>query len=547
MPSIAPSPADSAALGTTPHLSARRSTWPLALTLTPALKWTSLAIIVFVAAFLRLHDVATKSFWLDEGISTAVARLRWPQFFLAVWNREANMALYTVLLHLWMKLGSSEAFVRGLSVLFSVATVPLLYALGARLFGRPAGLLAAWLLAINAYHVRYAQEARSYTLVVFLAVLSTWLFVRNIQEPAKARWGAYSVVSALVVYAHFLGALMVVAHAVSLLWLDPLPVPWKNSSRDSSRGSSRNVWRAFLRSMRWFALCISPGVIAAVHVGGGTTSWIQPPTRADVMHFFEFMAGNRGVALAILEAALLVVAVLAIRRRRLVEMRSLENWGLVLVLAWLFVPLAAVLAVSVVRPVFLGRYMIFCLPALLLGVAAGITRLRPVVIPLALCAALSVLCVQGTASYYRQDFDLAREDWRSATSYILDYAQPGDGIFFLTFGRLPYEYYKSLRQPAAQGPTVLNWPGGAEPEYRDFLVRPVAEMLGDARPAPDRVWLVLFLDHDANGRVNPTSTILRAWFGKGRRLIREQEFPQITICLFAKDSAALDDSSGSSR
>jgi mannosyltransferase len=542
MPSVAPSPADSAVIET-PSFPSRRSALALTPTLTPTLTWACLGVVVLVAAFLRLHDVAAKSFWLDEGISTAVARLRWPQFFLAVWNREANMVLYTALLHLWMKLGSGEAFVRGLSVLFSVATVPLLYALGARLFGRSAGLVAAWLLAINAYHVRYAQEARSYTLVVFLAVLSTWLFVRNIQEPAEPRWGAYSVVSALVVYAHFLGALMVVAHAVSLLWLGPPSVPW----RDSSRNSSGYVWRDFLRSMRWFALCISPGVIAAVHVGGGTTSWIQPPTRADVMHFFEFMAGNRGVALAILEAALLVVAVLAIRRRRLVEMRSLENWGLVLVLAWLFVPLAAVLAVSVVRPVFLGRYMIFCLPALLLGVAAGITRLRPAAISLALCAALSVLCVQGTASYYRQDFDLSREDWRSATSYILDHAQPGDGIFFLTFGRLSYEYYKSLRQPAAQGPVVLNWPGGPEPEYRDFLVRPVAEMLGDARPAPDRVWLVLFLDHDAGGRVNPTSTILRAWFGKGRRLIREQEFPQITICLFAKDSAALDDSSGRSR
>jgi hypothetical protein len=95
-----------------------------------------LVLIILVAAILRLHGIASKSFWLDEGISVEIARLPWRQFFYVLRRREINMALYYLLLHFWLALGSTEGFIRGLSVLFSVATVPVLYALGARLFGR---------------------------------------------------------------------------------------------------------------------------------------------------------------------------------------------------------------------------------------------------------------------------------------------------------------------------------------------------------------------------------------------------------------------------
>src|SRR5262249_33952265 len=116
------------------------------------IRQTLLASITLCSMLLRFHALGAKSIWLDEGISIAIARLPWSQLLRVLWQREANMTLYYLLLRCWMTLGSSEGFIRALSVLFSVATVPLLYALGSRLFGRPAGLLAAWLLAINAYH-----------------------------------------------------------------------------------------------------------------------------------------------------------------------------------------------------------------------------------------------------------------------------------------------------------------------------------------------------------------------------------------------------------
>jgi mannosyltransferase len=488
-----------------------------------------LALIAVVAAFLRLHGIAAKSFWLDEGISVEIARLPWRQFFYVLRHREINMALYYLLLHLWLVMGSSEGFVRGLSVLFSLATVPVLYALGARLFGRSAGLLAAWLLAINAYHIRYAQEARSYALVVFFATLATWLLVRNLQEPASAHWAAYTLACALAVYSHFYGALVVLAHGVSLAFLRRGDLPWKDLAR----------------SVRWFAYLMIPIAIVVATVGAGSMQWIPPTKINAVLELFIMLAGNGGVPLLTLDVIAAALAAFTAWREWRNGGVTRNGWGYALVFAWLVVPLAAVLALSVVRPVFLARYLIPCLPALVLTVATGITQLRPRALAWIFIAAISVFSILGDTSYYRRDFDLDREDWRAATSYVLDRAQPGDGAFFYAnFGRLPFEFYRSQRHPSPRWPEALVAANGGDWGYRDSIFAYLGEELRDARPAGDRVWLVLSYDTSSNGQPTRESDILRAAYEKGRRLIEEKRISTITILLYARDSAASAQTSG---
>ncbi len=482
-----------------------------------------LVLITLVAAFLRLHGIASKSFWLDEGISVAIARLPWRQFFYVLRRREINMALYYLLLHFWLAMGSTEGFIRGLSVLFSVATVPVLYALGTRLFGRTAGLLAAWLLAINAYHIRYAQEARSYALVVFFATLATWLLVRNLQEPASAHWVAYSAACALAVYSHFFGALVVLAHGVSLAFLRRGDLPWKRLAR----------------SARCFAYLMIPIAIIVATIGAGSMQWIPPLKMSMVLEFFTMLAGNGGVPLLTLDVIAAALAVFAARREWRSRGLTLHGWGYALVFAWLVVPLAAVLAISIVRPIFQARYLIPCLPALVLTVAAGISQLRPRALAWVFVAAISVFSILGDTSYYRRDFDLDREDWRAAASYVLDRAQPGDGAFFYAnFGRLPFDFYRSQRHPSPRWPEALVSANGSDWGYRDSLFAYLGEALQDARPAGDRVWLVLSFDTRSNGEPNRESAMLRAIYGKGRRLIEENRISTITILLYARDSTA---------
>ena len=102
-----------------------------------------------LALFLRLVHLGHLSFWSDEILSITRSQ--------AGWSFQLHMLTYESILRLWMGLGESEAVVRMLSVLFGVAAVPAMYALGARLFGVRAGIIASLLLGhpqVIAWHCR---------------------------------------------------------------------------------------------------------------------------------------------------------------------------------------------------------------------------------------------------------------------------------------------------------------------------------------------------------------------------------------------------------
>jgi mannosyltransferase len=489
----------------------------------------SVGLIALIALILRLYALTAKSFWLDEGISVEIARLPWNQLLFVLRHREANMALYYLLLRFWLFFGSSEGYIRGLSVLFSVATIPLLYALGSRLFGRVAGLLGAWLLAINAYHIRYAQEARGYAMVVFFSALAGWLLVRNLQEPVTAQWGAYAAAGALAVYSHLFGALVVIAHGASLAFLPRTDLPW----------------RELKRSARWIVYITVPLILVIVTVGDGSMRWIQHPDLRVVVQFFVSIAGNDGYLLLLMESIAVAAAVYTFAKDRSRGIATGKRWAYIFVFAWLFIPVLLVLAVSLVRPIFLARYLNPCLPALMLIVAAGTLKLRSPVAVWILAAVISTLSLAGTVSYYRRDFDLDRDDWRAASSYVIEHSSAGDGVFFYQgFGRLPFEFYRSLRKPVSGWPAALVASNGSDWGYRDSLFSYTADMLQDAGPGSDRVWLVLDLDTVENGQPTPTSKIVRAVYGKGRHLIDEKRISNITILLFGRDTGGAGGTNG---
>jgi uncharacterized membrane protein len=122
----------------------------------------TLALLAVAATVLRFLFLARKPFWFDEAFSVEIVRLSWHDFIHLLWWREANMSLYYLLLRGWLHLGpNTPFFIRSLSVLASLATLPAIFWLSCKLFDRRVGLIAVALLSVNADHIRYAQEARS--------------------------------------------------------------------------------------------------------------------------------------------------------------------------------------------------------------------------------------------------------------------------------------------------------------------------------------------------------------------------------------------------
>ncbi len=485
-------------------------------------------LITLLAAFMRLHGLAYKSFWMDEGMSVEYARLPWAVFLKTLWNREANMALYYILLRYWLLLGRSDGFVRGLSVIFSVATVPVLYLLAKRLFDRQTAIVAAFLLAIHAYHIRYAQEARGYALVVFLSVLASWLLVRNLQEPSSSHWGIYTAVCVLAVYTHFYAGLMIVAHLVSLAWPPRKEVPW----------------RTIARHMSYFACWMIPIAIFVVRIGTEPINWVQPVGRQGLLYLGLQLSGNYGKPLLILVSLLLGVALVSARRARLAG-EDTKFWSYAFLFSWLFVPIVTVLTASLIHPLLVNRYMSPFFPALIVLLSSAVMAFRPRVLGLPFFFAISVCLILGTASYYQRDFDVTRQDWRVAADYVARNARPGDSIFFYQGGaQPPFDfYYRWQKDPPAVWPKSLNPSYSAEGngvEYESIPGTPVRAAI----PVGNRVWLVFLLPEGPNGMPDMTGIKIRDWFSKGRERIAVQRLYPIDILLLASPERTLNEKAG---
>jgi mannosyltransferase len=479
-----------------------------------------LALITVLAAALRFHSLAAKSFWFDEGVSVAIARLDWYNFVRILWRREANMSLYYLLLHFWLHFGGSEFFIRSLSVLFAIASVPVIYLLGRRLIGSRVGLIAAALLAVNAYHVQYSQDARSYSLMVFLCLLSSLYFLKCLSEPSRRNQFFYIVSSTLAVYAQFFSLLLMIAQWLSFKMLD----------RAQASRRTRNDWR-------WIALLVSPVLAFIATTGTGPLRWVQYPSLKDVWVFALHLTGNGGPWLLILCVASCLAALLPVWRTRRLRRAPWDAWRYHFLLCWLIFPIALILALSLVKPLFVPRYFIFCLPALLLLVACGIACLRPVLMAPALLLVL-VLSFSGTIGYYKKDVDIQRDDWRAATRYLLDHAQSGDALLFhVPMGRMPYEFYHSVLGATSTTPIVLYPHHGDRVTFLDFVEKPDDAQLERSIPEHPRAWLVLTYAETQSGLPDARSSELTKLLGKFYPVVVQRDFPGIEILLYSTSDA----------
>jgi len=139
-----------------------------------------LALGGILAAFaLRLYHLGGESLWYDETVSVFLARQSIPEL-IAHTARDIHPPGYYLLLHLWSWL-AQPTLEHGLEFLYAwpslfwgVLLLPLIFALGRRLFTPRVALVALWLTAINPYHIWYSQEVRMYTLGAGLGLLCLW-------------------------------------------------------------------------------------------------------------------------------------------------------------------------------------------------------------------------------------------------------------------------------------------------------------------------------------------------------------------------------------
>lgn len=498
-------------------------------------RWLTLFLLFAAGAALRLVCLVSKPFWFDECFSVELARIDWRNFLHLLWRREANMVLYYLLLRAWLHFGQSEFFIRSLSVVIAVATLPAVYWLARLLYDWRVAVIAAALFTFNAYCVRYAQEARSYALFLLLATLSSGFLVAWLRRPLARNLSGYILTSILAVYAHFYALLLVLVHGIVLRGLGR-PHPGPGSDNDPLAKPIRRAWKMI-------GVAVLPLLIFVAKTGAGPIRWIPRPGIRDLFAFFEHLAGGDSWPLLLLYTVACSAAVARLGERLWARDRNWEIWRAQFLLVWLLFPVVLTVLLSFARPVFLARYLIFCMPPLLLLAAAGLAQLRRPWMLAAVLVLILLLSLRGVFFVYNYDFDNERDGTEAASNFILDHTQAGDGVVFhIAEARVPYEFFRSIRagentagpEFARQlGPEILFPRHGQGLNYRDFTVKPGADFLRMVAPNHPRLW-VLLIDNGQPGHPDPTTVMMTETLAELFPHLQRWQFPRVEVRVYSK-------------
>lgn len=485
---------------------------------------------------LRLNALGFQSLWRDEVDAIRFALAPLPDLIQTFSQPGFNGPLYFLLLRGWIgAAGQSEYALRFLSLIFGVVGIALIYVLGRRLFNRPIGLVAALLLTVSAYHVWYSQEVKMYTLITALALAALYSLRRAV-EAGRARWWAGVIVcTSLAMYSHILAALLIPVEVVLFIVWWPL----SRSRLKPGLITLAALTLPYLPLAVWqLPLIFQPAETGFGHFTFGDMAYILgiAYTRG-ILNSLPVAVVNLAGALA---AALAAFGLLAYARptagRHITTSLSL--------LVWIAGPLLAIFIVSINRPLFTDRYLIWIMPAYYLLIACGVVALWPLAdnLPrspaarsarprrsifatgLAAAAVISVmfLAAVNTAGIQTQAITPFKADFRSAARFIEAARQPDEPIVFqIPYIQYTFDYYfKQPYQPIA-GPFTeyRNAQGG----YRDSEAAVFQQL--DAVFANRRsVWLVASEVAMWDGR-----DLLRRWLDAHGTRTQYARFPQVEV------------------
>lgn len=156
------------------------------------------ALAILAPGFaIRILWAQDRSLRADEAVHFLTVNL---PGVLDVYRESLNNAhppLFFLLLHFWVRLGSSEFFLRLLSVLLGTVFLWLAYRWVLILSGRPAALLSLAVLSFSPAMVELSAEVRDYALLLLLMAASLLLHERALAERSPLRMAASSAFLAL--------------------------------------------------------------------------------------------------------------------------------------------------------------------------------------------------------------------------------------------------------------------------------------------------------------------------------------------------------------
>jgi 4-amino-4-deoxy-L-arabinose transferase-like glycosyltransferase len=439
-------------------------------------------VILVAAGFIYSYHLGTDALGASEAYSAWAASkpgvsaiVRTP-----VLHDPGKQVFYYVVLHYYSRIfGLTETSLRSMSMVFSLVTLALVFALGREMFDDYTALAAAAIWAFNPLAVAFAHTARMYPMLMAIALAHLLMLLRVRRRPTIGGGIVCGILGAAMPYTHMAGLLILGAEGAILL-------------RDLSRGKRDTIaWVAIILALVLFI----PYLPVA----------LQQSQDLIYGHSLDYLGPAHGYSLATKAAVGLIGAGLTLW---LMFGRSFErdrDEPTRLLVAWIALPALAFLVVSaIMHPIFNVRYLSpgMVASSLLMAASVGVWSIKWRNL---LAAGFALVCLLMVP------FDRVQpQPWRNLAKEVAK-GGPSDPVFFesgyvsngntanVPNGGFPFGYYSVPFDYYFRGANPRIAIPGFDPASARTTIEGQVSTAGGG-------WLISWKDGDAIAAELPDST-----------------------------------------
>ncbi|MFH9733210.1 glycosyltransferase family 39 protein [Streptomyces sp. NPDC017260] len=416
------------------------------------------------------------SLWQDEAVTYDMAHRSPEVLWATLAGADAVHGLYYLFMHAVFACWEGGVIALRLPSVLAMA----LAAWGVGLLGRwlagpMAGAMAGLIFALWPTVQRYTQEGRSYALVTAAVVWATVCLVRALVSSRRRWWVAYALLAAAACLLHEFAVLALVSHGVTVAWL-----------------------KAPRRRVRGWAIacgCVLVTLAPLVWVSLGQTgqvAWIEVSLVGDLTGYL------------LLAVVGLLCHMLVLRRAGTGRGRPHATHRVTadrVVLPLVVVPPGLLLLVSLVKPLYVDRYVLYSVAGVCVLAGAACTRLwqsvrqRPVRVGLAAVTGLATVTLLVPVGLHLRSASSRSDDATAVTAAVKDLGAPGDPVIFVPQSR---RVWMLRTPPASLGMTDLALARTPATSHTLFGTELAGDVIARRMSGSERVVVVRDRDREAS-------------------------------------------------
>lgn len=365
--------------------------------------------------FLRLKGLEQQSLWFDELFSILNSSYDSLQSVLNRYLSETNPPFYAILLFYWIHFfGSEVQTVRLASASFGILSLCILlyFYFRPKILNAKVNLFSLLFFSTCLGGIYFAQEARSYSLMIFLSLILTYqslaVFTILIDKKniSNINLSFFALISIILSYTHYFGFLLV-AIVWTLLFLYSLRLRfWKNMFTILSFGSI-------------VLIAYSYEIIKLINLKAESIAWIPEPNLLIYLEFinyvFFFLKGKYTLPLFL---TLIIILAISIWKGKFNKYTKQEIQISFFLMYTVVILIISTYIVSQFKPIVTARNLLILIFPIYILIGIFFSKFKFPISSL-INVWLAIISINLLLSYYKDYQRIHKSDFRQLAMYTL--------------------------------------------------------------------------------------------------------------------------------